>query len=226
MTEAVATPPRGWFSTQILLGIAGVLTFLVVPIQINTVYEGLPAHPLFVHVPVILIPTVAAGGLILVAKPGWFERHSAWLCALTVFALAALNLTMSAGDALRNDLGLYGNSTAANLISRHAAAAGKLRVFMIFFTAAFIVAVALDRQSRGKTTGIGWIDSLVGSVFSVVRSLKPVRIVMGLLAVGCLYFVFLTGDLGARAVWAGRLPSNSGAPARSPAYGDVQPQGS
>jgi hypothetical protein len=29
---------------------------------------------------------------------------------------------------------------------------------------------------------------------------------MGLLALGSLYFVFLSGDLGARAVWANRLP--------------------
>jgi len=225
MTEAVASPPRGWLSIQVLLGIAGVLTFFVVPIHINTVYEGLPAHPLFVHVPVILIPTVALGGLILVAKPDWFERHSAWLCALTVFALGALNLTMGAGDALRGDLGLYGNNTVANLISRHAAAAGKLRVFMIFFTAAFIVAVALERHARGKSTGIGWIDSLVGWVHSLVRGLKPVRIVMGLLALGCLYFVFLTGDLGARAVWAGRLPSSPGAQARFPSPGGPPPPG-
>jgi hypothetical protein len=197
VTELTISQRKRWLSPQVLLGIAGVLTFVVIPIRINTVYEGLPAHPLFVHVPVILIPTVSLGGLILVAKPKWFERHSGWLCALTVFTLAALNLTMNAGDALRGDLGLDGGtSTVANLISRHAAAASKLRILMIFFTAVFIVAVALDRHGRGKLTGIGWIDAIVGAVSSLLRGLKPARLVMGLLALGCLYFVFLTGDLG------------------------------
>jgi hypothetical protein len=210
VTEAVTSQPRRWLAPQVLLGIGGLLTFVFILIRFNTVYEGLPAHPLFVHVPVILIPTVSLGGLLMAAKPAWFERHSGWLCAVTVFTLAALNLTMNAGDALRNDLGLYGNSPAANLISRHAHAAGILRVFMIAFTAVFIVAVALERHSRNRPTGIGWIDAIVGAVLALTRDLKPVRVVLGLLALGCLYFVFLTGDLGARAVWQGRVQAAQG----------------
>ncbi|HTW13050.1 MAG TPA: DUF2231 domain-containing protein [Solirubrobacteraceae bacterium] len=214
-TETATSPPaavqpRGWLSPQVLLGIGGLLTFVCVAIRFNTVYEGLPAHPLFVHVPVILIPSVGIGALIILAKPRWFEQHSAWLCAVAVISLAALNLTMNAGDALRNDLGLYGNSTVANLISRHAAAAGKLRVLMIFFTAVFIVAVALDRHRRGLPTGIGFIDAVVSAAHRALRGPGPIRILMGLLALGCLYFVFLTGDLGARAVWQGRVQAAQG----------------
>jgi hypothetical protein len=223
---AVLPNPRRWLSPQVLLGIGGLLSFFFILVSINTVYEGLPAHPLFVHVPVILIPSVAFGGLTLAAKPAWFERHSLWLCGLTVLTLAALDVTMSAGDALRNDLGLYGNSTVDSLISRHAHAAGILRVFLIAFTAVFIVTVALDREDRGLSTGIGWIDAIVAGVLSALRGLKPARVVLGLLALGCLYFVFLTGDLGARAVWQGRIhaaqgfasgyPSPGGAPAGAP----------
>ena len=227
MSESAVTAPRGWLSPQILLGLGGLLSFVFVLIRVNTVYEGLPAHPLFVHVPVILIPTVSAGGLILAARPAWFERHSAWLCALSVFTLAALDLTMNAGDALRGDLGLYGNGTVASLISRHAHAAGILRIFLIAFTAMFIIAVALDRHSRGQATGIGWIDAIIGAVLTAVQGLKPARVVLGVLALGCLYFVFLTGDLGARAVWQGRIsaahgfagggkPGSVGAPAGAP----------
>ncbi len=204
-TETVTATPRRWLSSQILLGVAGVATFLFVPIQVNTVYEGLPAHPLFVHVPVILIPTVVFGGLLLVIKPKWFAIHSRWLCALTAFTLAALNLTMNAGDALRHDLGLFGGGQVANLVSRHADAAGKLRILMIAFTAVFIVTVALERHSKDRPTGIAWIDAIVGGTLQGLRGLAPARVVMGLLALGCLYFVFLTGDLGARAVWQGRV---------------------
>jgi hypothetical protein len=227
MSDSAVTAPRGWLSLQILLGFAGLLSFVFVLIRVNTVYDGLPAHPLFVHVPVILIPTVSVGGLILAARPSWFERHSGWLCALSVFTLAALNLTMNAGDALRGDLGLYGNSTVANLISRHAHAAGILRIFLIAFTAVFIVVVALDRHSRGQVTGVGWIDALIGGALATLQGVKPARAALGVLALGCLYFVFLTGDLGARAVWQGRIsaahgfagggkPGSVGAPAGAP----------
>jgi hypothetical protein len=219
MGDPGASTPRRWLSPQILLGIGGLMTFVLILIRVNTVYEGLPAHPLFVHVPVILIPTVSVGGLVLALRHSWFERHSGWLCALTVFALAALNLTMNAGDALRGDLGLYGNGTVANLISRHAHAAGVLRVFLIAFTAVFIVTVAIDRQSRAKVTGIGWIDAIAARALTALRSLEPLRVLLGLLALGCLYFVFLTGDLGARAVWQGRVHATQRSGAGLPGYG-------
>lgn len=205
MTED-ATRFRGWLAPQMLLGIGGLLTFVLIPIQFNTVYEGLPAHPLFVHVPVILIPTVAFAVLVICFRPAWFARHSVWICGLAVIALGALNLTMSAGDALRGDLGLdrFGG-TVANLIDRHAHAAGILRIFMIALTAALIVAVAVDRHNRGAKTGVGWVDAIVRPVASVLSDALAVRVLLGALALGCLYFVFLTGDLGARAVWQGRV---------------------
>jgi hypothetical protein len=208
---------RGWFAPQVLLGIAGLLTFALVPIQFNTVYEGLPAHPLFVHVPVILIPAVGFAVLTICARPAWFARHSLWICALAVIALGALNLTMNAGDALRADLGLdrFGG-TVASLINRHAHAAGILRVFMIALTAALIVAVAVDRQNRGGGTGVGWIDAIVRPVATLLRDMVAVRVLLTALALGCLYFVFLTGDLGARAVWQGRLQHPPGAAGYGP----------
>lgn len=208
---------RGWLSPQVLLGVAGVLTFLLVPVQINTVYEGLPAHPLLLHVPVILIPSVAAGTLIVACRSHWFERYAVWLCAVAVIALGSLNLTMSAGDALRGDLQATFVPSVANLISRHAHAAGILRVFMIAFTAALIVAVALDLHARGRLTGIGFIDAIVGGVLKLIGGVTLARAALGLLALGCLYFVFLTGDLGARAVWQGRLEAahhSGGSPQR------------
>jgi hypothetical protein len=203
---------RGWLAPQMLLGIAGLLTFVLIPIQFNTVYEGLPAHPLFVHVPVILIPTVAFAVVVICARPKWFAVHSLWICALAVIALGALNLTMNAGDALRGDIESTFSSTVVNLINRHAHAAGILRIFMIALTAALIVAVALDRQNRGASTGIGWIDAIVRPLAVLLRDMLAVRVLLAALALGCLYFVFLTGDLGARAVWQGRVQQAAGAP--------------
>ncbi len=64
------------------LAVLAVLTFALIPIQINTIYSGLPAHPLFLHVPVILIPVAAIGAIVLVIWPRLFARHgicgSAW----------------------------------------------------------------------------------------------------------------------------------------------------
>jgi hypothetical protein len=70
---------------------------------------------------------------------------------------------------------------------------------------ALVVTIAIDLHARGKQTGIGWIDSLVGLTLRILRGVRTGRVIVGLLALGCLYFVFLTGDLGARAVWQSRI---------------------
>jgi hypothetical protein len=90
----------------LVLGVLGILTFALIPIRINTIYSGLPAHPLFLHVPVILIPVVGVAALVLAARPAWFPRHGVWVTLVTVVALGSLNLTMGAGKALRADLGV------------------------------------------------------------------------------------------------------------------------
>ena len=117
-SEPTALAPSRWGLTPELgLGILAVLTFFLIPIHVSTIYSGLPAHPLFLHVPVILIPVAVIGALVLVARPSWFDPHGLWLGLITVIALGSLNLTMGAGDALRGDLGLGGGGGAPGLFA-------------------------------------------------------------------------------------------------------------
>jgi hypothetical protein len=194
---------------EVALAVLAVLTFFLIPVHINTIYSGLPAHPLFLHVPVILIPVATIGALVLVLRPRWFDPHGLWLGLVTVIALGSLNLTMGAGDQLRADLHLGGGAAgfggAASLIARHSHAASILRVLMILFTAAFLVTVAMYRTRNGHSTGIGFVDRILGGQQSLDSSMILVRLVTSALALGCLYFVYHTGDLGAKAVWQGRL---------------------
>jgi hypothetical protein len=57
------------------------------------------------------------------------------------------------------------------------------------------------RISGGMPTGLGIVDRPLSSK-SVFRAL---RVLLVLLSVGAGYMVFRTGDLGANAVWQGRL---------------------
>ena len=183
-----------------LAGLA-LLTFALIPIQINTIYSGLPAHPLLLHVPVILIPFAVLGALILVARPAFFARHGLWLGLLTVVALGSTNLTIGAGKALRTDLHLQGFS----LITQHMHAADMLRMVLILFTALLLVAVAAFRTAGPRVTGIGPVDGALAAVRSggtLGTALRVLVAVFGLLSV---YYCFRTGDLGAKAVWQGRL---------------------
>jgi hypothetical protein len=206
-TESAALPQsRRGLTPELALGILAVLTFALIPIHINTIYSGLPAHPLFLHVPVVLIPVAAIGAVVVVARPRWLDPHGLWLGLIAVIALGSINLTMGAGDALRADLGLGGGGAgAAGLIARHAHAASILRVLTILFTAVFLVTVAMYRVRNGRSTGVGVVDRTLEALQSTSAAVLLLRVATGVLALGCLYFVYHTGDLGAKAVWQGRL---------------------
>ena len=184
----------------VLAGLA-ILSFALVPVHLTTIYSGLPAHPLFLHVPVILIPVATIWALVLVVRPRWFQSSGVPLGIVTVVALAATFLTVGAGEALRSALHLNAGFGPAGLIARHAHAGMILRDLMILFTGAVIVALFAHRVAAGMTSGLGWLDGLAVQPAMLVL----LRVALAALAILCAYFVFHTGDLGAKAVWQGRL---------------------
>jgi hypothetical protein len=190
-----------------VLGVLAVLSFAVIPIGLTTIYGGLPAHPLFLHVPVIFIPLAAIGGLVVCARPMWMRNWAgAWIGLAGVIALGSLNLTMSAGDKLRAALGLYGDGPGvAHLINEHAAAAGVLRVFTIAFLAVYLITLAVHATSPEVSSGVPVGDRLFAAARRSPAVPLALRLLTALLAIGCLVYVFRTGDLGAKAVWLSRL---------------------
>ena len=191
-----------------VLGVLAVLTFAVIPIGITNIYGGLPAHPLFVHVPVVFIPLAAIGGLVLMARPGWLAGAAgSWVGLAAVIALGSLDLTMSAGDKLRAALGLEGDRPGAvHLVAEHAAAAGDLRALTIAFVAVYLVCLAVA-ATADASSGVPVGDRIFASIRRAPGAAIALRVLSALLALACLYYVFRVGDLGAKAVWLSRLPA-------------------
>jgi uncharacterized membrane protein len=201
-TEGIAAggrPGVDWRRAEFVLTALALLGFITLPIRITTIYSGLPAHPLFVHVPVVLIPTTIVAAIVFVFKPEWLTRYGIALALVSIVAMSSIFLTMQAGAALRAALHLRGQ--AAQLISEHSQAAHILAVVYVLFTATLIVTFAAQRISGGMPTGLGIVDRLL-SPRPIVTAL---RVVLVLLSIGGGYMVFRTGDLGAKAVWEGRL---------------------
>jgi uncharacterized membrane protein len=188
-----------WRRAEFVLTLLAFLGFLTLPIRITTIYSGLPAHPLFVHVPVVLIPTTVVAALVFVFKRDWLSRYGIALAVVSIVAMSSIFLTMQAGAALRAALHLQGQ--AAKLISEHSHAAHILAIIYVVFTATLIVTFAAQRISGGMPTGLGIVDRLLAprSMFTALR------VALVLLSIGAGYMVFRTGDLGAKAVWEGRL---------------------
>jgi uncharacterized membrane protein len=228
-TESIASTGRAgidWRRAEFVLTLLAFAGFLTLPIRITTIYSGLPAHPLFVHVPVVLIPTTVVAAVVFVFKREWFARYGIALAVVSIVAMSSIFLTMQAGAALRGELNLQGQ--AAKLISEHSHAAHILAIVYVVFTATLIVTFAAQRISSGMPTGLGIMDGLLSSK-SMYAAL---RVVLVLLSIGAGYMCFRTGDLGAKAVWQGRLqtahggfPGGPGEPGRAGGPGLPAPSG-
>ena len=198
-TAASRWPGVDWRRAEFVLTLLAFLGFVTLLIRVTTVYSDLPAHPLFVHVPVILIPTTIVVGIVFMAKSEWFVRYGVALALASIVAMGSIFLTMQAGGALRGELHLHGD--AAVLISEHSQAANILAIVYVAFTAILIVTFAACRISGGMPTGLGVVDRLLSSR----SAFNALRILLVVLALGSGFMTFRTGDLGAKAVWAGRV---------------------
>jgi hypothetical protein len=196
---AARRPRVDWRRAEFVLTALGICAFVTLPIRITTIYGGLPAHPLFVHVPVVLIPVTILAAIVCMIKIEWFARHAIALAVVSIAAMSSIFLTMQAGGALQSALHLRGR--AAHLISEHSQAAHYLAFIYVAFTAMVIITFAAQRISGGMATGLGILD----------RALRPrwvltgLRLVLVLLSLGAALTVFRVGDLGAKAVWQGRV---------------------
>ncbi|MGA0206467.1 MAG: DUF2231 domain-containing protein, partial [Ilumatobacteraceae bacterium] len=56
---------------------------------------GVPAHPFFVHIPVVLIPLAAVGVIVMTIRTSWWERYK-W-ATLTVAGVGAVGAIIAAG---------------------------------------------------------------------------------------------------------------------------------
>jgi hypothetical protein len=193
-----------WRRAEFVLTLLGFVGFITLPIRITTIYDGLPAHPLFVHIPVVLIPTTITVAIVFMVRPEWFSRYGIALALTSIVAMSSVFLTLQAGAALRAALHLQGE--AGNLISQHAQAAHILAIVYVAFTATLIVTFAARRISSGMPTGLGILDRLL----SPPSAFRALRVLLVVLAVGAGYMTFRTGDLGAKAVWQGRLQAAQG----------------
>ncbi|HTZ87546.1 MAG TPA: DUF2231 domain-containing protein [Solirubrobacteraceae bacterium] len=195
-----------WRRAEFVLTLLGFLGFLTLPIRLTTIYGGLPAHPLFVHVPVVLIPVTVVAAVVFALRAEWMRRYGVALSLAAIVAMSSIFLTMQAGAALRAALGLQGE--AAKLIAEHSEAAHILAFVYVAFTAALILTFAAQRISGGMPTGLQLVDRPLSSA----AALSALRVALVALAIGAGYMVFRTGDLGAKAVWQGRLQAAHGFP--------------
>jgi hypothetical protein len=188
-----------WRRAEFVLTGLAFLGFITLAIRIRTIPGGLPAHPLIIHVPVVLIPLSVLGALACIARPHWFDRYGVLLCLCSIVAMSSIFLAMQAGAALESAISL--TPAQAQLIGEHSHAAHILAIAFVVFTACLILTFSAHRISGGKPTGLDIADSILGERTTYLA----LRVGLVVLALFCAFFVYRVGDLGAKAVWLGRL---------------------
>lgn len=155
-------------------------------------FNGLPLHPLIIHVVVVFAPLAGIGGILYAAVPRWrwWLRWPLVACAL-VAAVAGI-LAVKSGE----DLETQRHLQTLPELATHSARGRFLRWVLL----AFLVPTALSAWLLGGPTpvasGKGGQETRGGALVGV--GLAAI-LLLGSLVV--LYCVFITGDSGARSVW-------------------------
>ena len=152
---------------------------------------GLPAHPLFVHVPVVLIPLVAIGTIAMVCSAGVRDRYGWLVLAIAVVAGGSTQLAIESGKALRHSV------PRSAALRRHTQIAESIRPLILLL---FLIALGImlfDRRAHGA-----WPFTHAASQSSM-KALPRAGVVAltVIVAVATNVRLFQIGDSGAKATW-------------------------
>jgi len=101
---------------------------------------GIPSHPLFVHLPAVLVPLAAIGVVVMLARAAWWDRYK-W-ATLAVSGAGALGAILAAGSGEGLEEGVEGTASRS-LLHEHAEAGEAARTGAIVFFIVLLVAVVV-----------------------------------------------------------------------------------
>ena len=143
---------------------------------------GLPAHPLLVHIPVVLVPLAAIIAIVFAFKPAWLDRFGWGLVALS--GVGALGAILAAGSGE----GLEGLQNQAETAAREDHFEALLAVVVLRYLAG-------KRAAGGaEPTGVwAFIGSKAGAI--------GIAVVLVLSASAATYTISKAGHQGAKISW-------------------------
>jgi uncharacterized membrane protein len=162
--------------------------------------DGLPLHPLAVHATVALVSLAVLGALVVALWPAARRRYGSLVVLTAVAATVCTVIAEQSGEALEHTL------PHSEAIEVHAAAADYLKLWMVplmIAVAAFVlVHRRADRMVVKEASGGAGAVAVKGRQRVLALVLAAVTVV---LALGTAFVVYRAGDLGAQAVWGGRV---------------------
>ncbi len=163
-------------------------------------FAGLPAHPLFVHLPVVLIPLVAIGAVAMACSARARDRLGWVVLGLAVVAGSSTQLAIGSGQALQDSV------QKSSALDRHIAIAESIRPLALLLFLVALGVMLVDRRTRRAwpfRTGER-SDPLPAAARGALVALM---VVVALTTCVRLYQI---GDTGAKATWQNTRVVSSG----------------
>ena len=163
----------------------------------------LPAHPLLIHAPIVLLPIAAILTIVLAFKPAW-RRRAGWfpfsgVLVVTVLLFGAKESGESFTDAFDSAFG-----EGAIDIDRHEELGNMTFVLTLVWLAAMFALTMWEAvQRRGATDASGTTDTALTTSPYVSYGLSALASLFAVLAT---IWLIRTGHEGAEVVWSPVVP--------------------
>lgn len=155
-------------------------------------FLGIPAHPLLVHIPVVLIPLATVGVILMAIRPSWWVRYQWPTIVISGVGTIGAILAAGSGEGLEEAV----EDTASRPVLRAHVEAGEVArtVSIVFFAVlvAVVVVVPWWMKRRAADAGNGsprWLRTMTS-------------IVLVITALGASWTVYDAGHSGAKSVWS------------------------
>lgn len=174
-------------------------------------FGGLPAHPLVVHVVVVLLPLAAICAVALAVRPAWRRRYEWPVLVLAAVGVGAVPVTQKTGEQLLSKLTLMDSP----VLQHHADLSQQLLPYALGFGVALVVLLVAGRladreraaqtaaEQAAPTTDANATDSgpTVSTAWRRIAILASVLVVAT--AAATTVQVLRTSNSGTSAVWQG-----------------------
>ena len=154
-------------------------------------FAGLPAHPLFVHIPVVLIPLVAIGAVAMACSSRVRDRLGWVVLGLAVVAGLSTQLAISSGQALQESV------QKSSALDRHVAIAESIRPLALLLFLVALGVMLIDRRKRGAWP---FRSGARQDALPAVARAGLVALTIAVAITTCVR-LYQIGDTGAKATW-------------------------
>jgi uncharacterized membrane protein len=166
---------------------------------------GLPAHPLLVHIPVVLVPLAAIVAVVFAFRPAWLDRFGWGLVALSGAGAFGASLAAGSGESLADRQNKAETAARQSHFDMGDTAQAVSIVFFLIVTAVVVLRYLARRRAAGgaEATGVwGMVGSKAGAI--------GIAALLVLSASAAMYTISAAGHQGAKLSWNETINGDNG----------------